>query len=42
MEGDSVGSFSGKIVGAELQISIGNLSNGTGTLIGGTAVLHRP
>jgi hypothetical protein len=42
MEGDSVGLFSGTLVGAELQISIGNLSNGSSTLIGGTAVLHRP
>ena len=41
-EGAATGTFTGELVGAELHLSISNLTTSQGTSIGGSATLHRP
>ena len=41
-DGAFVGALDGALTGAQLQLTVGTLSDGTGSRVGGTAILHRP
>ena len=41
-EGGATGTFTGELVGAELHLSISDLTTSQSTSIGGSATLHRP